>query len=84
MAMKRLNADGCFMDLAKLRNLKNESRGISSKGIGSYMCYMYIYIYIYIYIKLTPWLMDPGGSMPHSRGLSSNSYPELNQPNSPH
>ena len=30
---------------------------------------------------LTPWLMEPGGSMPHSQGLSSNSYPEPNQPN---
>ena len=35
-------------------------------------------------IKLTPWLMEPGGSMPHSQGLSNNSYPELNQPNYPH
>ena len=34
--------------------------------------------------KLTPWLMEPGGSMPHSLGLSNNSYPEPNQPNSPH
>ena len=31
---------------------------------------------------LTPWLMEPGGSMPHYQGLSNNSYPELNQPNS--
>ena len=28
--------------------------------------------------------MEPEGSMPHSQGLSSNSYPEPNQPNSPH
>ena len=34
--------------------------------------------------KLTPWLMEPGGSMPHSQGLSNNPYPELNQPNYPH
>ena len=34
--------------------------------------------------KLTPWLMEPGGSMPHSQGLSINPYPELNQPNYPH
>ena len=33
---------------------------------------------------LTPWLMEPGGSMPHSQGLFNNSYPEPNQPNSPH
>ena len=33
--------------------------------------------------KLTPWLMEPGGSMPHSQGLSNNSYPEPNQPNYP-
>ena len=25
--------------------------------------------------------MEPGGSMPHSQGLSNNPYPELNQPN---
>ena len=25
--------------------------------------------------------MEPGGSMPHSQGLSNNSYPEPNQPN---
>ena len=32
------------------------------------------------YKQLTPWLMEPGGSMPHSQGLSNNSYPEPNQP----
>ena len=26
--------------------------------------------------------METGGSMPHSQGLSNNSYPEPNQPNS--
>ena len=31
---------------------------------------------------LTPWLMEPGDSMPHSQGLPNNSYPEPNQPNS--
>ena len=34
--------------------------------------------------QLTPWLMEPGGSMPHSQGFSNNPYPEPNQPNSPH
>ena len=33
-------------------------------------------------IKLTPWLMEPGGSMPHSQGHSNNPYPKPNQPNS--
>ena len=33
-------------------------------------------------VTLTPWLMEPGGSMPHSQGLSNNPCPELNQPNS--
>ena len=28
--------------------------------------------------------MEPGGSMPHSQGLSNNSYPEPNQLNCPH
>ena len=28
--------------------------------------------------------MEPGGSMPHSQGLSNNSYPEPKQPNYPH
>ena len=40
---------------------------------------------IWIYInKPTPWLMKPGGSMSHLKGLSNNSYPEPNQPNSTH
>ena len=34
--------------------------------------------------KLTSWLMEPGGLMPHSQGLSNNPYPEANQPNYPH
>ena len=34
--------------------------------------------------ELTPWLMKPGGSIPHSQGISNNPYPELNQPNYPH
>ena len=40
--------------------------------------------YVYLINQLTPWLMEPGGSMPHSQGLSNNSYPEANQPSSPH
>ena len=32
--------------------------------------------------SLTPWLMEPGGSMLHSQGPSNNPYPELNHPNS--
>ena len=28
---------------------------------------------------LTPWLMEPRGSMPHSQGLSNNPFPEPNQ-----
>jgi hypothetical protein len=32
--------------------------------------------------ELTPWLLEPEGSMPHSQGLSNNPYPEPNQPNS--
>ena len=35
-------------------------------------------------LVLTPGLMEPGGSILHSQGLSNNSYPEPNQPNSPH
>ena len=31
--------------------------------------------------KLTPWLMEPVASMPHSQRLSNNPYPEPNQPN---
>ena len=37
-----------------------------------------------VVIVLTPWLMEPVGSMPQSQGLSNNPYPELNQPNYPH
>ena len=32
---------------------------------------------------LTTWFMKPEDSMPHSQGLSNNSYPKPNQPNSP-
>ena len=35
-------------------------------------------------VQLTPWLMEPGGSMPHLKGLSNNPYPEPNQPNYQH
>jgi hypothetical protein len=31
---------------------------------------------------LTPWLMEPGGSMIHSQGSSNSPYPEPNQSNS--
>ena len=31
---------------------------------------------------LSPWLMEPGGLMPHSQGLSNIPYPDPNQPNS--
>ena len=34
------------------------------------------------YLKPTLRLMKPGSSIPHSQGLSNNSYPEPNQPNS--
>ena len=34
------------------------------------------------HMYLTPWLMEPGGSMPHSQALTNNRYPEPNQPNS--
>ena len=32
--------------------------------------------------ELTPWLMKPGGLMPHSQGLSNNPYPQNKKPNS--
>ena len=34
------------------------------------------------FIKVTPWLMEPGGPMPHSQDLSNNPYPETNPSNS--
>ena len=44
-----------------------------------------LFVFIVLFINLlTPWLKKPEGSMPHSQGLSNNSYPEPNQPNSPH
>ena len=36
---------------------------------------------LWCYIQLTPWLIELGGSMSHSQGLSNDSYPEPNQPN---
>ena len=35
--------------------------------------------YVITYLTLTLWLMEPGGSMLHSQGLSNNPYPEPNQ-----
>ena len=35
-----------------------------------------------IIVIITPWLMEPGGSMQHSQGFSNNPYPESNEPNS--
>ena len=32
--------------------------------------------------KLTPWLMEPGGSIPHSQGLFNIPYPESDQASS--
>ena len=32
--------------------------------------------------KLSPWLMEPWGSMPYSQGISNKPYSEHNQPNS--
>ena len=34
-----------------------------------------------LHSELTPWLIEPGGSMPHSQGLSNDSNHEPNQPN---
>ena len=41
-----------------------------------------IIMIIIIILSLTPWLMEPGGSMPDSQGLSNNPYLEPNQHNS--
>ena len=38
--------------------------------------------YLGFFKNLTPWLMEPRGSMPHSQGPSNNFYPEPNLPNS--
>ena len=47
--------------------------------------YEYIDIQVDILIKvLTLWLMELGGSMPHSQELFNNPYPGSNQPNSSH
>ena len=43
-----------------------------------------IIIIITVMLILTPCLMEPGGSIPHSQGLSNNSYPVPKQSNSPH
>ena len=35
-----------------------------------------------ICINMRNWVMEPGGSMPQSQGLSNNPYPDRNQYNS--
>ena len=37
--------------------------------------------WLFITNQITPWLMEPGGSMINSQGLSYNPYLESNQPN---
>ena len=34
---------------------------------------------LFTLFALTPWFMEPGGSMSHSQRLSNNPYPEPNQ-----
>ena len=41
-----------------------------------------VYYYYYYYSPTKSIVLGPGGSMPHSQGLSNNPYPEPNQLNS--
>ena len=43
-------------------------------------CYVTVTCKLMLSLKTLTYL--PGGSMPHSQGLSNNPYPEVNQPNS--
>ena len=52
-----------------------------------YLSYFKIYLYLVEVssidiAQITTWLMEPGGSMPQSQGLSKNPYPKPNQFNS--
>ena len=80
---QKKNADvllNSHKDIGSAVNIQN----IKDMEVGSHRVMM---ANVYITIgnnKLTPWLMEPVGSMLHSQGISNNSYPEPNQPNSPH
>ena len=68
---------------------RNQQFCFLQNAIKKLICYISLiyfqsYSYQITYVPVTPWLMEPGGSMPQSQGLSNNSYPEPNQPNSPH
>ena len=41
----------------------------------------FVFSILRLTVSLTPWLMEPEGSMPYSQVLSNNPYPEPNQPN---
>ena len=44
----------------------------------TFMYFKYTYDDVLWCYRLTPWLLEPRGSMPHSQGHSSSPYPELN------
>ena len=67
---------------SSVRNVKlNRSLGIVCRS--AWFLQLTI-IWFHQTYRLATWLMEPGGSMPHSQGLSNNTFPEPNQPNSPH
>ena len=51
--------------------------------IYQFISYIFLITAVIAFV-LTPWLMKPGGSMPHSQGLSDKPYPEPNQLNYQH
>ena len=66
-----------------------ESKTVHDQVYKSYFCFIQSLtsqgdLELFSTYELTPWLMEPGGSKPHSQGLFNNSYPEPNQPNSLH
>ena len=55
---------------------------ILSGVVGNELAEVSLHARVHSTMVLTPWLMKPGGSMPHSKGPSNNPYPEPNQSNS--
>ena len=63
----------CFSSL----NVRDHISPYSTAG-NIIVNYIFFFFLFNLIIILTPWLIEPGGSVPHSRELSNNSYPEPN------
>ena len=63
-------------------NSRLNTSAIYPESKASLIRVLLLLILLLLLLLLTPWFVEPGGSIPYSQGLSNNPYPEPNQPNS--